>query len=114
MMRLAAFLLALALVSPALAGTITGRVVSIHDGDTLTVLVAKRQVTVRLADIDAPEAKQPFGTRSRQLLANLCFNNQATARYRWEGSERENDRNGSLRRYQRQCGTNKTRAGVGL
>lgn len=38
----------------ALAETITGRVVSIHDGDTLTVLVAKRQVKVRLADIDAP------------------------------------------------------------
>ena len=60
----------------ALAETITGRVVSITDGDTLTVLVEKRQVKVRLADIDAPEAKQPFGTRSRQSLAALCFNKE--------------------------------------
>lgn len=49
------------------------RVVSVHDGDTLTVLVERRQVKVRLTDIDAPELRQPFGTRSRQSLAELCF-----------------------------------------
>lgn len=27
---------------------------------------------MRIADIDAPEAKQAFGTRSRQALATLC------------------------------------------
>lgn len=59
------------------AEEITGRVVSIQDGDTLTVLVVKKQVKVRLADIDAPESKQPFGTRSRQSLAALCFNKEA-------------------------------------
>jgi len=42
-MRPVAFLLALTLVSAAHAETISGRVVSITDGDTLTVLVAKRQ-----------------------------------------------------------------------
>jgi hypothetical protein len=42
----------------------SGTVVAIHDGDTLTVLVDRKQVKVRIADIDAPEAKQPFGTRS--------------------------------------------------
>jgi micrococcal nuclease len=52
---------------------VVARVVSVHDGDTLTVLVEKRQVKVRLTDIDAPELKQPFGTRSRQSLADLCF-----------------------------------------
>ena len=54
----------------------TGRVVGISDGDTLTVLVERRQVKVRLADIDAPELKQAFGTRSRQSLAALCFNRE--------------------------------------
>ena len=44
-----------------------------HDGDTLTVLVERRQVKVRLVDIDAPELRQPFGTRSRQSLAEMCF-----------------------------------------
>jgi endonuclease YncB( thermonuclease family) len=52
-------------------------VVSVHDGDTLTVLVEKRQVKVRLTDIDAPELKQPFGSRSRQSLAELCFGKEA-------------------------------------
>ena len=39
----------------AVADVITGRVVNVHDGDTLTVLVERTQVRVRLVDIDAPE-----------------------------------------------------------
>jgi endonuclease YncB( thermonuclease family) len=50
-----------------------GLVVSVHDGDTLTVLVGKQQVKVRLAEIDAPELRQAFGQRSRQSLAAICF-----------------------------------------
>lgn len=49
-----------------------GRVVKVQDGDTLTVLVSRKQVKVRLADIDAPERKQPFGTRSRPSLGQSC------------------------------------------
>ena len=44
-----------------------------HDGDTLTVLVEKRQLKVRLVDIDAPELRQPFGTRAKESLAQMCF-----------------------------------------
>ncbi len=50
---------------------------SIHDGDTLTVVIDRRQVRVRLTDIDAPELGQPFGTRSRQSLSEMCFGKQA-------------------------------------
>lgn len=60
------------------AAEFSGKVVSVHDGDTLTVLVDRRQVKVRLAEIDAPELGQPFGTRSRQSLAGICHQKQAT------------------------------------
>lgn len=68
--------LALAFSCPAWADT-SGLVVSVHDGDTLTVLVEKQQVKVRLAEIDAPELGQAFGQSSRQSLAKLCFQESA-------------------------------------
>src|SRR5262245_24179086 len=37
------------------AETLTGRVVGISDGDTITVLVGREEVKVRLADIASPE-----------------------------------------------------------
>lgn len=44
-------------------------VVSIGDGDTITVRMAGEQVTVRLACIDAPEASQrPDGQHARRYL----------------------------------------------
>jgi endonuclease YncB( thermonuclease family) len=56
------------------AETLRGKVVKIADGDTLTVLdKSKRQHKIRLIGIDAPERKQPFGTVSRQNLADLVF-----------------------------------------
>jgi len=75
---LSALCLTLLLAAPAVHADIRGRVVSVHDGDTLTVLIDHRQVRVRLTDIDAPELRQPFGTRSRQSLSSLCFGKTAT------------------------------------
>jgi len=46
-----------------------GKVDSIVDGDTLTVLTAdKQRVKVRLSGIDAPERKQAFGTKAGSQL----------------------------------------------
>ena len=54
---------------------IEGRVVGVHDGDTITLLMTDhQQVKVRLAQIDAPEIGQAFGQRSKQALSDLVFN----------------------------------------
>jgi endonuclease YncB( thermonuclease family) len=57
-------------------------VVGIADGDTLPVLESSNQQhKVRLYGIDAPEKKQPFGTRSKQNLSALAFGKSATVDY---------------------------------
>ena len=64
----------LALAIGANAETITGRVVGVADGDTVTVLDRdKVQHKVRLAGIDAPERSQAFGNRSKESLSDLAF-----------------------------------------
>ena len=73
---LCTLLIALVLVAalPAWAADIAGRVVSLSDGDTVTVLApGNRQVRVRLGEIDTPESRQPYGTRARQELSELVF-----------------------------------------
>lgn len=53
------------------------RVIGVHDGDTLTVLVDQRPLKVRLAEIDAPELGQPFGHASTESLKALCASQDA-------------------------------------
>jgi endonuclease YncB( thermonuclease family) len=68
-------------------------VIGIADGDSLTARcetpTGGENVKVRLAQIDAPERGQAFGTRSKQSLAALCLEQQAIVapltrdRYGW-------------------------------
>lgn len=57
-------------------------VVAITDGDTMKVRCGEpghyEQVTIRMAEIDAPEKSQAFGQSSKELLSKLCFSEQAT------------------------------------
>lgn len=54
------------------AETLTGKVVRIVDGDTVVLLDATlTQNKIRLSGIDAPEAKQPFGQKSKENLSHL-------------------------------------------
>jgi endonuclease YncB( thermonuclease family) len=80
-MRIAPFAISIVLFSmPAAADVLTGRVVGVSDGDTLTVFDGKAQHRVRLAEIDAPEKNQAFGTVAKSYLSDLCFGGPATVR----------------------------------
>ncbi len=80
----AAFLL---LAAPrAFADTLTGKVVKVADGDTVTILDNNTQHKIRLQDIDAPERKQPFGNASRKHLATLVAGQEITVK--WENRDR--------------------------
>lgn len=80
------------IVTPwAIGATLAGEVIALSDGDTVTVLdLEKRQYKVRLAGIDAPEKRQPFGNRAQQALASMVFRRQVTVEWH------KNDRYGRL------------------
>jgi endonuclease YncB( thermonuclease family) len=86
------------LIGAAHAETLTGRVVGVADGDTITVLDAERQQhKIRLGGIDAPEKAQLFGQRPKENLSRLVFNKNV----RIEWGNRDHIANGSLRNCQK-------------
>lgn len=79
MVRCLALLCLLLHAGQILAATIEGRVVGVHDGDTITVLDGTNtQHKIRLAGIDAPESKQAFGQASKKHLSDLVFGKGVT------------------------------------
>jgi hypothetical protein len=53
-------------------GLLEGRVTRVSDGDTVHVrLNSGQKFKIRLAEIDAPESCQPYGTQSTRFLSNL-------------------------------------------
>lgn len=67
------FALALLVAVGIARAELAGPVVAVLDGDTIDVLIDRQPVRVRLAQIDAPEKRQAFGTRARQALASMVF-----------------------------------------
>lgn len=85
MRYLALYLLILAL--PASADILSGRVIGVSDGDTITIVdVDHTQYKIRLSGIDAPEKKQAFGQRSREYLSRLVFGKQVAIE--WHKTDR--------------------------
>lgn len=65
------------------ADELTGRVIGIADGDTITVLDSNSiQHKIRLAGIDAPEKKQAFGNVSKKSLSGMIFNRTVDVEWR--------------------------------
>jgi endonuclease YncB( thermonuclease family) len=77
-----AALLALCL-SVAHAESLSGKVIRVSDGDTITVLdLGNQQHKIRLMGIDAPEKAQPFGNKSRESLASMIAGRNVIVEWR--------------------------------
>lgn len=73
-LRILAFLI---LSSPSYS-QLLGKVVSIADGDTFTMLVNDKQIRIRLHGIDCPEKGQDFGNVAREFLSDFVFGKVVT------------------------------------
>ena len=72
MKLLLSFLLIFSVCTASASKILQGNVVSVADGDTITVLDAeKTQHKIRLQGIDAPEKAQAFGAKSKQALYEM-------------------------------------------
>ena len=53
------------------APAVQGRVVAVHDGDSLSVVLDGEPTKVRIFGVDAPELRQPWSRRARRALEAL-------------------------------------------
>ncbi len=56
----------------------TYKVIGIKDGDTFVVLINGKEQVVRLAHIDCPEKKQPFGNKAKEFVSQQSFGKQVS------------------------------------
>jgi endonuclease YncB( thermonuclease family) len=56
--------------------TISGKIISVPDGDTIWLQTQNRKYKVRLLGIDAPEINQNFGKNSKEFLKQSVINNK--------------------------------------
>lgn len=113
MNQLSALPLAFALFTcwgTALADVLEGKVVGISDGDTITVLVDRREVKVRVAGIDAPEKKQPFGQRSKEHLSDCAFGKAVSVE--WSKTDRYGRAIGKVTAHGVDCGLRQIELGM--
>jgi endonuclease YncB( thermonuclease family) len=64
-----AFIIAL----PCLSWAWSGKVIGVADGDTITVLRDKEQVSIRLYGIDCPERGQAFSRKAKQFTSKVVY-----------------------------------------
>jgi len=64
------------------ADELTGRVVDVSSGDSITIMDASNtELKVRLSGIDAPEKQQPFGLESKKSLSDLINGKEVTVNW---------------------------------
>jgi endonuclease YncB( thermonuclease family) len=60
--------------------TIIGKVVSVADGDTITILNGSHRTKIRLYGIDTPEKAQAFGKQAKKFTASLTSGKQVSVK----------------------------------
>jgi len=65
-------------VSAALADEYRGKVVSVSDGDSLTVMHDNVREKVILFGVDCPELNQDFGAQAKQYTDQACYGKMVT------------------------------------
>lgn len=56
---------------------LAGKIVRVKDGDTVVLLDSlNKMITIRLAGVDAPEKKQPYGKNAKQFVSDQVFSKQ--------------------------------------
>lgn len=99
LIALAAVLILMNLLS---AKHMSGRIVEIQDGDTVTLLMGQQTYRIRLDGIDCPEKHQAYGQVAKQFTSDQVFGREVKVRWK------EKDR------YQRYLGTVITADGKNL
>lgn len=66
------------------ADTLTGRVVGVSDGDTLSLLeeATNYQYKIRLAGMDSPEKRQAYGKYCKQSLSDMTYDQIVTVEWK--------------------------------
>ncbi|HWR59621.1 MAG TPA: thermonuclease family protein [Thermodesulfovibrionales bacterium] len=78
--------------------SLTARIVRVHDGDTVSVLIGKKKERVRLIGIDAPEIGQkPWGAKAMKHLEGLLRDSGLTVTLEFDIDRR--DKHGRLLAY---------------
>jgi micrococcal nuclease len=72
---------ALLAIYPALSwADFVAKVVTVHEGDRLTIHHNGRNETIHLKDIDCPELKQPYGKQAKHVAAAYVGNRDVVVR----------------------------------
>lgn len=61
--------------------TLSGLVISVHDGDTVRINAKGTEYSIRLDSIDAPELAQPYGPDAQVALSNLVLSKNVKVAY---------------------------------
>jgi endonuclease YncB( thermonuclease family) len=78
---MAGLMLALVVVYPTLSwADFVARVVTVHEGDRLTIHHDGRSEIIYLQDVDCPELKQPHGKQARHAMAAYVGNRDVVVR----------------------------------